>query len=417
MKGLPQVHPDMRRAKFWVGLDDRVAAPQDPKAAQRSVATGVLDLRQEIPFNPEQPSTEPPVGFNQDGRPWSAEAWAEVVRNIDRARPLSARGVTVKRANVRRWPTASACFRTADDREFDQFQETRLHIFEPVSVLGESQDQAWWWIRSQIVSGWVRRQHVALDDEEAWTAMKDEARPRLLIVGNDVATEPQPYDWAVSAKPLEFGAYLPLWPVSDPLEPNGIPVGGQTPVGHHVVGYPVRTTDGRLAVHAALVKDTDRVHLGPLPCTRAEVIASAFRLLGDRYSWGDKLGTHDCSSLTMDAYRTVGIQVPRNSAAQARALTPVAIWAEGTTYTRRLSDLRTLAQPGDLLMMPGHVMMYLGLWNDTAYAIHAFVGYAERTGGRLRAFAVNSVEVSSLATLTRDGTVYLEACTRVVRVL
>ncbi len=410
MTGLPQVQPAMRKAEFWLTLDDRLAEPQDAEIGQRSVQTGLFDMRRESRFNPEMPPAETPEGFTQDGVPWSAEAWMTVMDNIHRARPLSVRGVTVKRANVRRWPTASAYFRTANDREFDQFQETRLHLFEPVYVLGESQDQAWWWIRSRVVGGWIRRQHVALADEGTWTAVQDEARPRLLIAANGVTTEPQPYDWAVSAKPLEFAAYLPLWP-------DVISVGGQTPAGHRVVGYPVRTADGGLDARPALVKDTDQVHQGPLPCTRAEVIASAFRLLGDRYAWGDKLGTHDCSSLVMDAYRTVGIQLPRNSAVQARGLPAVTVWREGTPYARRVEDLRTLARPGDLLMMPGHVMMYLGVWDDTAYAIHAFVGYAERIGGHLYTFAVNSVEVSSLATLTRDGTIYLEACTRVVRVL
>ena len=117
----------------------------------------------------------------------------------------------------------------------------------------------------------------------------------------------------------------------------------------------------------------------------------------------------------MDVYRTVGVQIPRNSEIQAKALKRLFSWSDGVGYARRMADLNSAA-PGDLLMMPGHVMMYLGTVDEVAYAIHAFVGYGEMIGGAVREVLVDAVEVSSLAMAARRGVAYLNAVSVVCRV-
>jgi cell wall-associated NlpC family hydrolase len=118
----------------------------------------------------------------------------------------------------------------------------------------------------------------------------------------------------------------------------------------------------------------------------------------------------------MDVYRTLGIQLPRNSAVQAKSLPSMASWTKEDTEEKRLSDLK-MAKLGDILTMPGHVMLFLGFDQGDAYAIHAFVGYGERSEGGINQVWVNAVEVSNLAMLTRSGASYLQQLTGVLPVL
>ena len=409
MLTLPGVSSEMRTWEFW---SDDTAELFDAVRSQDNIREGLDDL--DLPSKERPPRAERdqvPCGFLQDGQPWSDATWSSVVSATEGALLDDKYGFTVTRANLRTWPTDFPCYRQSDDREFDQFQETRLHLFEAVRIGASTPDGEWYWVRSQIASGWIHRRDVAAATVAQWERYrKVDATNRLIISANGVATEPQPYDGAVSNQPVEYAAWLPL--ASGPVPES---VGNQHSLGHYVVEFPVRQIDGTLAVRPALIKDDPRVGIGYLPCSRMSLAKSVFQLLGDRYAWGDLWGTHDCSSLIMDAYRTIGIQLPRNSSAQARYLRTIANWTAADEEPRRIADL-TRARLGDVLTMPGHVLMFLGIHRGTAYAIHAFVGYGTTVNGQFHTVLVNSVEVSSLSMPTRGGPSYLQALSGIARV-
>jgi hypothetical protein len=409
MNTLPQVTPDMRQATYWTEFPALPAAGWTRQEAAGQIRGGVGSLLQDAgqAEMPTPPPASPPAGFQANGRRWSEAAWEIVRRRADVRLRNPTPAFAVDRLSLRTWPTARPAFRRAGDREFDQWQETRIHRMEPVRILGESADGAWYWVESRICAGWTEARGVATATDEQWDRYHRLEDP-VVVVGNDVTTEVQPYDAAVSRQPAEFGAYLPA--ASDDQ------VGHQSVAGHVAVLYPVRERDGSLKLRPALIKDDGRIHRGYLPYRRDQVVGAAFTQLGDRYDWGDRLGNHDCSSLVMDAYRTVGVQIPRNSGVQARNLPARVVWGEADSYEKRLRDLEGAAA-GDLLYMPGHVMMYLGQRAGVAYAIHAFVGYGEETGEGFVEVPVNAVEVSSLAALTRQGMPFLAQCTRVCRLL
>jgi cell wall-associated NlpC family hydrolase len=86
------------------------------------------------------------------------------------------------------------------------------------------------------------------------------------------------------------------------------------------------------------------------PPRSPDIVAAAERYLGSPYLWGGKsfFGI-DCSGLVQNAFRDIGVKVPRDTDMQRDTIgEPIAIAGEG--------DLRR----GDLLYMPGHVLIYAG---------------------------------------------------------
>ncbi|QSO50721.1 SH3 domain-containing protein [Alicyclobacillus curvatus] len=380
-----------------------------------------LGVRAQVPPVPPLPNGDE-VLYNADGQPFTDGFWDALKAKIENAHPVDeATGLTradsfipvqpgfsVTRANVRRFPLAKPGFRLATDREFDRFQDTALHTFEPVLIALQTVDKRWYYVISETYDGWVSADDIAratTAEFVKWSAItKHSEGPGFLVpLASNVYTQVAPYDEAVSGKRLEFGAYLPLCE-----DQHGM--GNQSIAGNFSIYLPVRNSDGWLEVKQALVPRLASFSVGFRAYTRRAVVESAFALLGERYGWGDRCGNHDCSSLIMDSYRTLGIQLPRDAHHQEEALPNLLPIPKEASFAERTELLKSLS-PGDPLYMPGHTMMYLGYRAGHHYVIHDFAGYSEPDGESLRSVPVNEVMVSTLDIQLTSGKTYLEALT------
>lgn len=155
-----------------------------------------------------------------------------------------------------------------------------------------------------------------------------------------------------------------------------------------------------------------------LPLTRANLIRQAFKFLGERYGWGHLYNGRDCSGFVSDVYRSMGVQLPRNSGDQARS--PALrhrLFGPGDSHETRMRALAE-AQVGDLIYIPGHVMMFLGRVDGEPYVIHDVGGLVFRDGeGRMRWTKTNEVSVTPLLPLLVDEKLsYVDAMTSLVSI-
>ncbi|WP_185753719.1 NlpC/P60 family protein [Selenomonas sp. AB3002] len=107
------------------------------------------------------------------------------------------------------------------------------------------------------------------------------------------------------------------------------------------------------------VPDDETVHKGYLPFSENNLIRQAFRFYMDLYGWGGLEGGVDCSLLTADVYRSLGLDIPGDANRQRDFVPAKVSFAEGMSRKERLQALGQL-RPGDMLFSPGHAMMYLG---------------------------------------------------------
>ena len=341
--------------------------------------------------------------FDARGRAIDAQALAAIVANADVAGIAATRptryGLVVHRAPLRGFPTLQPAFSSAGDGDIDRFQESALFPGDPVAVAHESRDGKWWFVVSPRYAAWVEKRHVALGDRDTVLGHARKT-PYRIVTGGEVHTVFTPEAPAVSELQLDMGVRVPVladWPVADP-------VNGQHGYTSHVIELPVRNADGSLAFSPALLPRIEPTSADYLPLTQANIIRQAFRFLGERYGWGHDFNGRDCSGFVSEVYRSMGVELPRNTSDQAvsPAFNRIAL-TKNDSREKRLALVREL-QPGDLIYIPGHVMMAIGQVDGEPYVIHDTTGLSWRDAdGTARRAKTNGVTVSPLTPLMFNG--------------
>jgi cell wall-associated NlpC family hydrolase len=321
-------------------------------------------------------------------------------------------GLVVRRAALRTFPTDLRVFGHAGDTDIDRFQETAEFPGTPVVIAHASRDGQWLFVVSPRYAAWTRRENVA-EGSAAQVFGYVDRTPYRVVAASSVRTVYTPERPEVSQLQLDMGTRVPL---ATGLPPDQ-PVNGQTPYTSHVLELPYRRADGTLAFTPALLqKNADTVE-DYLPLTPANLVRQAFKFLGERYGWGHAYDGRDCSGFVSDVYRSMGVDLPRNTSRQAvspalehRAFTA----ADG--HAARMQAVKQL-QTGDLIYIPGHVMMMLGWYRGQPYVIHDTGGMTYRDGGRLRSVRLNAVSVTPLLPLLfGKGDSYVDRMTSIVRI-
>ncbi len=302
-------------------------------------------------------------------------------------------GMVLRRADLRAFPTALRVFRSPDNSDIDRFQESALFPGDPVVVLHESADGEWLFVLSQRYAAWIRKEHVAEGGREQVLGWGED-RPYLVVTGATARTVHTPEAPGVSDVQLEMGVRVPRlvdWPADRP-------VNGQVPAAGYVVELPVRGEDGRLAFAPALLPRSADVSDDYLPLTEANLVRQSFKFLGERYGWGHSYNARDCSGFVSEVYRSFGVLIPRNTSAQSvsPALNRLELGPD-MDHEARVQALRE-ARTGDLVYIPGHVMMVLGHVDGDPVAIHDTSGmsWLPDGAGELQRLHLNGVVVTPI---------------------
>ncbi|CAD7727531.1 hypothetical protein LMG31884_41030 [Xanthomonas hydrangeae] len=321
--------------------------------------------------------------------------------------------LVVRRTALRTFPTTQRAFTTTDDHDIDRFQESALYPGTPVAVLHASADGAWQFVLAANYAAWIASDRLAIGTRAEVLGYAQRS-PRVMVTGARVQSAYTPELPAISALTLDMGTSVPLlndWPPQQP-------VNGQLPLAAYAVQLPLRNEEGRLQLVPALIPRGADMRIGPLPATHAALLRQAFKFLGERYGWGNDYDARDCSGFVLDVYRSLGIALPRNTGDQARspALRNVTFDIRAP-FQQRLQQLAQL-QVGDLIYIPGHVMLVIGHEHGAPWVIHDVAGANYRAAdGSVQRAHLNGVSVTPLLPLlASDGTPFVDHITRIQRI-
>ncbi len=329
------------------------------------------------------------------------------------ANVMTRHGLSVRRTALRTLPSERAFYAASDNRDYESLTAGVLFPGEAVIVAHESADLQWLLVFTSQGPGWVKRSDIGIGPAETVFAYT-KSQPGRVVTGDQVRTVFTPESPQVSQLDLEMGMSLPAAEI-----PPGETVNGASTYASWAVRLPVRQPDGTLAFSNALLRRTADTAPGYLPLTRANIIRQSFKFLGERYGWGHQFNARDCSGLTAEVYRSMGVILPPNAGLQgSSASLNHRQFSAADSHAARLKALAQ-ADVGDLVVVPGHVLMIIGHVNGQPYVIQdvPYAVFKDPASGRLRKTKLNQVSVTPLLPLYADDkTLYVDAMTSLVHV-
>jgi cell wall-associated NlpC family hydrolase len=412
---VPLLSQEQMTPRFW---QTKLAAPQQllltpAQIAQRNSET--FDLQSEM-----QPLQSLPAHYSKaelgamiqsvskvpttarfytDGTALSTQHWQHYLSllaldQVQAVNPLRF-GLVVKRSALRAFPTRDRIVNDQGNPDLDRFAETALFPADAVAVLHSSRDNQWLLVRSFNYTGWLQAADVAIGSKQQVLAYTQQ-QPFIVITGAKVHTAFNPQLAAVSELQLDMGVRLPLLSAAE----AGFNVHGQNPVASHIVQLPLRLADGSLSFTPALLPLSADVQQGYLPFTPYNILAQAFKFLGERYGWGHDYNGRDCTGFISEIFRSFGLLMPRNSGQQGNGGYGRNIrFSADSSVADKQAALAQL-QVGDLLYFPGHVALYLGTVNGQPFMIHDVNTLLyPRSNGSIYRGTLNGVAVTPLLPL------------------
>lgn len=313
--------------------------------------------------------------------------------------------LVTRRAAMRTFPTLDKVFNQAMDLDLDRFQETAVFPSEEVAILHTSKDGKWLLVQNYNYLAWVEQDNIAIGNKQQIQSYLDH-QDFLVITGAKVLTSYVPNEPEISQVQLDMGVKLPLL---NSAEQHG-ELYGQSTASNYEVKLPVRNPDGSLSIKTALIGRTQDVHQGYLKYTAQNVIAQGFKFLGERYGWGHDYDARDCTGFVGEIYKSFGILMPRNSGQQGKSKYGTNFrFDKNSDVASKLTVIKNM-KVGDLIYIPGHVMMYLGKEKGQPTVIHDVKGLAYWTPeGEYYQGVLNAVSVTPLIKLhLNETTTYVD---------
>ncbi|GAP75409.1 exported protein STY2149 [Pseudoalteromonas sp. SW0106-04] len=322
-------------------------------------------------------------------------------------------GLIVERTSLRTFPTADRVLNSEMDADLDRFQETGAFPAEPVAILHESADGQWYLVAAYNYTAWVKRSAVAVGNKNRIRTFT-QADDFIVVTGDKIETTYVPNEPRVSEVQLDMGVRLPLAPKEQVKHLTH----GQNSFASYIVMLPVRNDDGTLSFAQGLIPRSADVHLGYLPLTAHHLIAQGFKFLGERYGWGHDYNARDCTGFVGEIYKSFGVWMPRNSSWQGKTDYGHNWRFDKDSTEAQKREVIAQMQVGDLIYIPGHVMMYIGSYQGQPYVIHDVkgLGYIQQNG-EFYDGELNGVSVTPLLPLHLNSTTsYLERTYAIKRI-
>ncbi len=327
-------------------------------------------------------------GWKNGDTRWRDEEWRAMRTNarMQTWPNVNKPGVTVRTTDLREMPTDVPRFSepvpVPADNPFDYFQYSRLPMGLPVLLCQKTADGRWYYVETPIACGWVRARDLAVVDAsfmEIW-----ESATMVAVVRDGVD--------AGAGERIDIGVVLPA-------------------AGPDAVMVPVRKRNGTATMKSRQLAE-GCVEYMPLVMTPASVANIGNQMLGQRYGWGGMLGLRDCSAMTRDLMTPFGIWLPRNSQAQGRTGKRISLSGLPSAAAREQVVLEKGVPFASLIVLKGHVVLYIGTWKGRPAILHDIWGIrVDEPEGEDNRLIIGRVVVTSmtpgweLPSLTNNSTI------------
>ncbi|MDR3166055.1 MAG: SH3 domain-containing protein [Synergistaceae bacterium] len=270
-------------------------------------------------------------------------------------------GVALSTADLRAFPYGQPLYNSKEAAlgsggylKLDALQISTVRPGEPLAIFNASADSNWFFVATGTAVGWVNAAAVAPANRD-FIDMYISAAKSVLTRDNVEMKDPN----GKIAATFKLGTVFPSEDGSLLL--------------------PTRGKDGFADV-VRWTPEEGAAEPFPVHFTPRNAAKAIDEMMGEPYGWGGTSGLRDCSSTTRDYFSLFGIWLPRNSGDQS--LTGSRISLKDMSRRKRVETITRDGAPfAALIHMPGHIMIYLGLYDGEPAVFHNTWGVAV-AGGR-----------------------------------
>lgn len=299
------------------------------------------------------------LGFGENLQPYSKQEIEalELEANFSTYPSVKIPAIITKSTHLRVLPTLKPRFynpkKAGEGFPFDYWQNSYIYLGTPVLITHYSRSQAWAYVESGFVSGWVSVLDVGILKKKQVESLKN--RQNFVVVQEDYTPLKDTQNYFLES--ARIGMLLPLLKHTKT---------------HFEVEIFVRDVKGYAHSKKVMV-EKERFAEFPMSFSALALATLAQGILGEKYGWGGMFGNRDCSMFLRDILGNFGFFLPRNSQAQMYQTFNTSQFIEINTQDlqEKKDFIKNNGIPfATLLGMPGHIMLYVGEKDNEIYVLH-----------------------------------------------
>lgn len=297
--------------------------------------------------------------------------------NFDDYATLNKRAVTLKYSNIRAFPTVRPLLKdpslAGEGFPFDYLQNSSIEANKPIFVSHYSKDKEWVYVFSSFASGWLKTRDIAFIPK-IYTDKWQNAQ-QVFITKDDVPIYSSNGDFLFRSK---IGMMLAL-------------------IREDKENYTVLTVSSYNSKPQYLKSKISKeiAHKGIYRLSKENLEKVMSGVFYTNYGWGGIYEQRDCSSTLRDMFAPFGIWLPRNSSQQSKIGEIISL--EDLSDEEKIKAIKEKAVPFQtLLYKPGHILLYVGIYNDKVIAFHNTWGIKTKKFGQEGRIVVGKTIFSTL---------------------
>jgi len=298
--------------------------------------------------------------------------------NFKSLNKLSRYAIMVNNSNVRNFPTHAPIYKdhrlAGEGYPFDYNQNTSIKVNTPIFISHLSSDRAWAYTETPFSTGWISVKDIAYVDHNFIEKYKN----------NNYAVAIKD-KFSVLDKNQNFLYYSKLGTIFSIIDENE----------QELIVYSVKKNIDSNAILESINISKNYISTKPIQLNSTNISNIATELLEETYGWGGKDFQRDCSSTTQDYFAPFGIWLPRNSSAQAKSGKYISF--SGLSESEKEDLILKDGIPFlTLIHLSGHIMLYIGEYQNRAIVYHNVWGVKTIIDGKVGRHVIGKTVLTTL---------------------
>jgi len=296
---------------------------------------------------------------------------------------MSEPAVVIANSSMRVFPTNAPEYSYVSSTPFDNLQTTSIYYGTPVDVVGETLDRNWDYVVSSMgASGWLPASSLAFVSKEQIQACENASS--YVVVTQDNASITNSTNNSIAT------AYIGMI----------FPVVKQNSSNWQILGFGKNFSDSS-AQSITLTLQSSQASTFPMAMTESNISKIINQMQGEPYGWAGSYFYRDCSATQKDLFADFGVFLTRNSGSMNSCGQEISL--EGMNNNQKLSLIQSQGIPyRTLLIMNGHVMLYLGDYNSQEVMFQQFWGGSFINTGSSISFVAKQAEITYVDMSVQD---------------